>query len=254
MLEQLVEAGIEEICLIIGEDEQADFDRFFAPLPEEQREKLPENKRKYEDLITGLRERVTYVYQKERLGFGHAVWLEKQFTDGEPVLLLLGDFLYRSNLEVNCCRQVIDAYKECGYTLVSITEVLLNQVVHYGVLHGLWNNREETMMKVDRMVEKPTDDFAEEYLGVRNARNEEKYYATFGQYVLTPEVFEELERQIRGSGKPSEGKEYGLTAALDTVREKYGMYAFLPDGESFDIGLPDAYRETMRRFGRPDNE
>ena len=125
-------------------------------------------------------------------------------------MLLLGDFLYRSNLEVNCCRQVIDAYKECGCTLVSITEVLLNQVV--------------------------------------------QYYATFGQYVLTPEVFKELERQIRGSGKPSEGKEYGLTAALDTVREKYGMYAFLPDGESFDIGLSDAYRETMRRFGRPDNE
>ncbi len=253
MLEQLVEAGIRDICLIIGEEEQKDFDRFFTPLTDEQRENLPEEKRKYEDLLVSLREHVTYVYQQERKGFGHAVWLAKSFTEGEPVLLLLGDFLYRSNTEVNCCRQVIDAYKECGCTLVGITEVPLERVVHYGILHGIWNNGEETMMKVDRMVEKPTDDYAAEYLGVRNARNEKKYYATFGQYVLTPEVFEELERQIKVIGRPSEGKEFGLTAALDTVREKNGMAAFLPDGESFDIGLPGSYRETMWHFGLQEN-
>ena len=253
MLEQLVEAGISDICLIIGEDEQKDFDRLFMPLTDEQREALPEEKRTYEDLLTSLREHVTYVYQKERKGFGHAVWLAKQFTEGEPVLLLLGDFLYRSNTEINCCRQVIDAFKECGCTLVSIKEIPLERVVHYGILYGYWNNREETMMKVSRMVEKPTDDYAEEYLAVKNAKNERKYYATFGLYVLTPEVFEELERQIKVVGCASEGKEFGLTAALDAVREKNGLYAFLPDGEFFDIGLPASYRETMWHYGREEN-
>lgn len=62
--------------------------------------------------------------------------------------------------------------------------------------------------------------------------------------MLTPEVYEELEREI-SQRKPSEGKEYGLTAALDAVREKFGMFAFVPNGKSFDIGLPDAYRKTM---------
>jgi len=140
-----------------------------------------------------------------------------------------------------------------GCTLVSVTEVPLKRVVHYGIVHGFWDNSKETMMKVDRMVEKPTDDYAREYLGIKNSRNEQKYYATFGQYVLTPEVFEELDKQIRVTGKPSEGKEFGLTAALDAVREKFGMFAFLPNGESFDIGLPDAYRETMRRFGKQES-
>ncbi len=254
MLEQLMEAGIEDICLIIGEDEQPDFDRFFEPLPEEQQEKLPDSKRKYEDLISNLRHHITYVYQRERLGFGHAVWLAKRFTDGEPALLLLGDFLYRSNTAVNCCKQVIDAYKECGGALVSITEIPLSRVVHYGIVHGCWNNKEETILKADRMVEKPTDDYAEEYLGIDNARGERKYYATFGQYVLTPEVFDELERQIKVVGKPSEGKEFGLTSALDTIRENNGLFGFVPDGESFDIGLPDAYRETMWRYSQQDNE
>ena len=128
------------------------------------------------------------------------------------------------------------------------------RVVHYGILHGVWNDEAETLMKVDRMVEKPTDDYAREYLGVKNQKEQTKYYATFGQYVLTPEVFEELERQIRQEGRPSEGTEYGLTAALDAVREKDGMYAFLPKGQSYDIGLPDAYRRTMWEFCLPREE
>ena len=248
MLERLLEAGIEDVCLIIGEDEQEEFDRFFSPLPEEYREKLPDEKAKCEDSILMMRKHISYVYQKERKGFGHAVWLAKQFTDNEPVLLLLGDFVYRSNTDISCCKQVIDAYKECGLTLVSINEVPVERVVHYGILHGVWDNDEQTMMKVDKMVEKPTDDYAKEYLGIPDKGGEERFYATFGQYVLTPEVFAELDKQIRSEEGPSEDNEYGLTAALDAVREKHGMYAFVPDGKSYDIGLPDAYRQTMWDF------
>ena len=248
MMSRLLEAGIEEIALIIGEDEKEEFDRFFAPVPDELREKLPDDKRRCEDFISTMRQHVTYLYQKERKGFGHAVWLAKKFSDGEPVLLLLGDFVYRSDTGVSCCRQVIDAYKECGKTLVSICEIPLERVVHYGILHGIWDEN-EILMKVDAMVEKPTDDYAEEYLGVRNARGEQKYYATFGQYVLTSEVFDELEREI-SSGTPSEGQEYGLTAALDRVRERDGLYGFVPSGRSFDIGLPETYRQTMWEFSQ----
>lgn len=247
MLEQLLEAGIEDIALIIGEDEQEEFDQFFDPLPAEHREKLSAEKQQYEDRIVAMRQHISYVIQKERLGFGHAVWLTKRFADHEPVLLLLGDFVYSSNGEENCCRQVIEAYKECGRTLVAITEVPLERVVYYGIIHGQWTDDSAAFMKVDRMVEKPTDDYAAEYLGVKDAKGNPRYYATFGQYVLMPEVYEELEDEIR-NGKASEGREYGLTAALDRVREKYGMYAFEPQGQSFDIGLPDAYRETMRLF------
>ena len=248
MLEGLLNAGIEEICLIIGEDEQEEFDRFFAPLPEEHYLKLSAEKAAYEERIGTMRDHITFVHQKERLGFGHAIWQAKQFADHDPVLLLLGDFVYRSNTDTDCCRQVIDAYKECGRTLVAITEIPLERVAHYGILRGVWEDTEETLMKVDTMVEKPTDDYAREYLGVRNRQGKQKYYATFGQYVLTPEVFNELDRQIRQDQEPTEGKEYGLTAALEAVREKYGMFAFVPDGKSYDIGLPETYRETMREF------
>ena len=68
-----------------------------------------------------------------------------------------------------------------------------------------------------------------------------------GQYVLTSDVFEELEKQIN-SGTPTEGKEYGLTEALDAVRQKSGLFGFVPKGKSFDIGLPDSYRQTMWEY------
>jgi len=246
MMERLMEAGIDKIALVIGEDEQEEFDRFFSPLPTEYRENLPADKLACEETINKMRPHITYIHQKERKGFGHAVWLTKKFADGEPVLLLLGDFVYRSNTAESCSKQIIDAYKECGRTLVSIMEVPIERVVHYGILHGVWDEDEE-IMKVDKMVEKPMDDYAKEYLGVKNKRGERKYYATFGQYVLTREVYDELEKEIN-SGKPSEGKEFGLTGALDRVRENCGMYGFVPKGKAFDIGLPDAYRETMINY------
>lgn len=246
MLEQLVEAGIEEICLVIGEEEKEEFDRFFDNVPGNVYEELPEEKKKIQWEITRIASHVQYVYQKERLGFGHAVWLCKEFTKAEPVLLMLGDFLYKSRNEENCCRQVMNAFQECGRTLVSVTEVPLEKVVHYGILCGQWEDREETIMKVDRMVEKPTDDYASEYLGVMNSRKEKKYYATFGQYVLTAEVFSALDSMMQNE-KRTQG-EYQLTDALIKVGDEYGLYAFRPEGQSFDIGLPEAYRKTMIQF------
>ena len=248
ILEQLVEAGIEEICLVIGEDERAEYEAFFTPLAEEYRQKLSEERQALEEQIVSIGKKVTYIVQRERLGFGHAVFQCKGFTEHEPVLLLLGDMVYESYEEENCCKQIIDAFQNCGKTLVSIHEVQQEEVMHYGILHGQWENQRETLMKVDCMYEKPTQDYAREYLAVGNNRKEDKFYAVFGQYVLTPEVFDELEKNMK-KGKTSVG-EYQLTDALDTVREQYGMYGYKPNGKSYDCGLPEVYRETMWKFGR----
>ncbi|SEQ86705.1 UTP-glucose-1-phosphate uridylyltransferase [Lachnospiraceae bacterium NE2001] len=253
MLEQLLDAGIEDICLVIGEDEQEEFERFFGPLSREHFDSLSEDMISLEERILKMRRNISFVKQRERLGFGHAVWLTRQFADNEPILLLLGDFVYSSNSIYNCCTQIIDAYKACGKTLVGIKEITLDNVVHYGILHGVWDGSVEALMKVDKFVEKPTPDYAKSFLGVRDKKNCIRYYATFGQYVLTPDVYLELDKQIKQEEKTSEGNEYGLTSALDAVREKHGLYAFVPDGKSFDIGLPEAYRETVWNFYKNNN-
>ncbi|MCR5234428.1 MAG: hypothetical protein K6E53_11050 [Lachnospiraceae bacterium] len=249
MLEELFDAGIEEVCLIIGEDEQEDYDRLFEPVSDEVKSKLPLDRQEYADRIVEMRQHITFVHQRERRGFGHAVYLTRQFAGGAPVLLLLGDFIYETKAAISCSRQVIDAYMECGKTLVSVEEVPLERVVHYGILYGQWDNTDETMMKVESMVEKPTDDYAEEYLGVVNNKKQKKYYATFGQYVLTPEVYDELAAMVITADNEGLEGEIGLTEALDIVRSKYGMYAFKPEGISYDLGLPEAYRYTISQYG-----
>lgn len=197
-----------------------------------------------------LGKKVSFAIQKERQGFGYAVYQCREFTRNEPVLLMLGDMVYQSgDKERNCARQLIDAFEQCGCTMVSIHKVDLHEVEHYGILHGQWEN--EHLMKVDVMCEKPSCDYAKEYLGVENQKKGINYYAVFGQYVLTPEVFAELENNIR-YGQFSRG-EIQLTDALDTVREKYGMCAFEPNGKAYDIGLPEAYRQTMWEYGKQDN-
>lgn len=248
LLEQLDEAGIEQVCLVVGEEEQEEYEHFFQALPEEHMRRLNEEKRLYEEKIINLGKKITYVHQQERLGFGHAVYQCRAFTGNEPVLLLLGDMVYQSFSEDNCSRQLIQAFEQCGKTLVGIHEVPEDEVMHYGILHGQWDNEEETLLKVDQMCEKPTIAYAQEYLKVSDRRHREQYYAVFGQYVLTPAVFAELENNIRND-QTTHG-EFQLTDALEQVREKFGLYGYRPNGKSYDLGLPEAYRKTMWEFGR----
>lgn len=246
LLEQLVQAGIEKICLVIAEGEKPLYESFFAALSEEHYEKLPEDKKRYEDLLESLSKKVTYVYQRERKGFGHAVFQCKAFTEGEPVLLLLGDMIYHSNQSRNCMEQMIDAYEESGKSIISMHAVPKDDVVHYGIMTGQWEDKEQKLLKLTQIAEKPTVEYAQDYLSVSTKVNKENYYAVFGQYVLTKEVFEELDANIKAN--KLERGEFQLTSALEQVREKYGMNGYLVDGKSYDIGLPDKYIETVMEF------
>lgn len=248
LLEQLDASGIEEICLVIGEEEKPMYDALFAPLSEEHRSKLPEEKRFYEDKIIRIGKKIKYVYQKERKGFGHAVYQCREFTKGEPVLLLLGDTIYESYGPKNCMSQLIDAYERTGLPVVSMHSVPLSDVVHYGMMHGQWENKEQTLLKLDAFCEKPSCEYAEEFLGNVRKNTGAQYYAVFGQYILTKEVFEVLENDIRENR--TSGGEIQLTSALDKVRERIGMMGLLMDGRSYDIGLPEKYRQTLAEFGK----
>ena len=248
LLEQLDEAGIEDICLVIGEDEQPTYDEFFAPLSKEHYDKLPEDRKHYEDLIVRIGKKITYVYQRERKGFGHAVYQCKDFTKGEPVLLLLGDMIYTSSKPENCMTQMINAYEKYGLPVISLHKVEKNDVVHYGILHGSWEDDAQTVLKLDEIKEKPTVSYAEDYLSVKTKNDKENYYAVFGQYVLTSDVFDALKENIDNNFL--ENGEFQLTSALETVRSRTGMVGYVVAGKSFDVGLPDKYLETITTYGK----
>lgn len=248
LLEELVKSGIEEICLVLGSEEERLLyrDFFEKPLPEEHLRKLNPEMQEYENRILAIGKKLHYVYQKEKRGFGHAVYQAADFANNEPVLLMLGDTLYRSEIGKPCALQLIEQYEQYNKLMVAIHSVPLGDVSHYGILTGTWEDKNETVLNISQMNEKPKASYAEEFLGVKGKDGERKYWSVFGQYVLTPEVFEQLRQDINECTDLS--KEVELTTALEKVRQREGMIGVQLQGHMFDMGNFNAYRNCVKDF------
>ena len=81
-------------------------------------------------------------------------------------------------------------------------------------------------------------------------KGKKSYYCAFGSYILTNEVFAQLKDNINNNVVNAKG-EIELTTALEQVRQKYGLMGVKLDGEMFDIGVPNEYRNTMCNFASP---
>ena len=253
LLEELVKSGVEEICLVLGsEEERIQYTEFFErPLSEEHLRKLNKEAQEYENRILDIGKRLRYVYQREKRGFGHAVYQAMEFTGGEPVLLLLGDTLYRSQTNKPCALQLIERYERYNQLMVSIHPIPLAEVSHYGILSGVWEDKDNTILNVSVMHEKPKASYSEEFLGVRNKDGEKEYYSVFGQYILTPEVFVQLEADVqKADAEGDTTREIELTAALEAVRQKSGMIGVRLRGTMYDMGNPNALRNCVRYFSK----
>ena len=251
LLEELVHSGIEEICLVLGsEEERIQYTEFFErPLSDEHLGKLNAEAQEYENRILDIGKRLRYVYQREKRGFGHAVFQAADFAGNEPVLLLLGDTIYRSNSNKPCALQMIEEYERYNQLMVSIHPIPLAEVSHYGILSGVWENKDLTVLSVSTMQEKPKASYAEEFLGVRNKEGVKEYYSVFGQYILTPEIFEQLAADVsKADAEGDRTKEVELTAALEAVRQKSGMIGIRLNGVMFDMGNPKALRNCVQQF------
>lgn len=242
LIEELDSAGIEKICLIIDESDKKEYEKFFdQPLADDLVAKLSPEMLEYESKIQRIGRKIEYIYQKEKLGLGHAVSLCESFAKDEPVLLVLGDQLYKSSNPYSCTTQLLDNYAQHNKLTVSVFEIPVEEVSKYGILTGKIENG-KNYFKVDKMTEKPDVQYAKETL-YTTCGKEKKYYSVFGEYILTKDVFQKLKENIESDNR--DRGEFQLTTALDYVREKDGMIAFIPDGEMLDIGNIDSYKNTL---------
>ena len=254
LLEELIQSGIEEICLVLGSEEERQqyADYFERPLSDEHLNKLNPEAKELETRILNIGKHLHYVYQREKRGFGHAVYQAAQFAGNEPVLLLLGDTLYRSDSNKPCALQMVEEYERYNALMVSIHTVPLAEVSHYGILSGVWEDKDHTILNVATMNEKPKASYAEEFLGVRDKNGVKEYYSVFGQYILTPEVFAQLHEDIMQ--KEIDGDhvtEIELTSALEAVRKRSGMMGVRLQGRMYDMGNPHALIRAVQEFSKP---
>ena len=119
------------------------------------------------------------------------------------------------------------------------------------ILSGTWEDKKETELNISKMTEKPKASYAEEFLGVRCKDGKRKYMSVFGQYILTPEVFDQLHQDIMQ--KEIDGDhvtEIELTSALDKVREQEGMIGVQLQGRMYDMGNPAAFTRCVSEYSK----
>jgi UTP--glucose-1-phosphate uridylyltransferase len=244
ILEEALESGIEEFCLVISPQTERQFREHFRGLTEAQAPHFRgkswalDESEKLED----LGRRITYVVQERQEGYGHAVYCAREFVGEDPFLLLLGDHVFISGTKKPCSRQVIDVYNrmECPVSGVQRTN---ESFLHlYGTLTGRRVSTDPDVYEVSLIREKPSLEYAEEALRTQGLRRGE-YLCFFGVHVFPPALFELIEQHIKEDIR--ERGEIQLTSALDMLRERGRYLAAEIDGARYDMGVPFAYIQTQ---------
>jgi len=248
IVEEALNAGIEEVIIIVQKDDLNDFQSFFnKQISIENYNKLPPNFQEYSRRILEMGQHVSFVIQQNQEGFGHAIYSTRDAVGGEPFLLMLGDHIYRSNNHISCAQQMLDAYQRHGTSVVGLKRTPQDLIASFGVVTGVWLE-ENSLLSITEFAEKPNLDYARTNLRVPCIPDDE-YLTVFGQYVIKPELFDLLESNIHNNVR--ERGEFQLTSALDKLRQIDGFNGLVIDGQRFDIGIPEYYLKTLQAFAQP---
>jgi UTP-glucose-1-phosphate uridylyltransferase/mevalonate kinase len=245
IVEEAVEAGIEEVYIIIQPSDLEDFQDFFNhQVSVENYNKLPRHFQEYSKRILEVGQKVHFVFQDLQEGFGHAVYCTHEAIGDEPFLLYLGDHLYRSNSEKSCTQQLIEAFNQSGVSILGLRRTPESQIHNFGTVTGAWIDPER-LLNVTEFAEKPTIDYARMNLRVPDMP-EDEYLTVFGQYIIKPQIYNYLEEHTQHNVR--ERGEFQLTSALDRLRQEDGFQGLMIQGKRFDIGIPEYYLETLKTF------
>jgi len=250
VIEEAVAAGIQEVGIVVRPGDERVFDDFFTQPPLQEHDgRLSDAHRRYWHEVQRLAERITYIVQEEQAGLGHAVFCAREWVGNEPVLVMLGDHLYRSDTDVPCARQLMDIYESGGgRSVVGVCEADLADVSSYGIVAGRRSGERPGWIDVREFAEKPSREYAAANLATPGL-GEGRFLCVYGQYVLAPAVFAHLARQVEGDA--GEAGEIQLTTALESLRQAEGVLAYRVAGRHYDTGLPLPYVRTLQAFSRP---
>ncbi len=227
VVEEAVAAGIEEIILVCHPSKVGIIDYF---RPNKDVRSFLEKKGKKEEMVE--LERIEsladfrVVHQKEPRGLGHAVWCARKEIGDEPFLVMLPDVLIKE--ESPSIRALLDTSLRSDWGLL-LERLTPSEVPSYGVIRG--EKIRDRLYEITGAVEKPSYAQAPSNLGI------------LGRYLLPPEILpilNELREGVLG--------EIQLTDAVDILASKNPGHGLLVNGEIFDIGTPEGFREANSYF------
>jgi UTP--glucose-1-phosphate uridylyltransferase len=217
-VEEAIASGIEHIIIVTGRGKSAMEDHFDNSF---ELEATLERRGKHELLalsrgVSGLA-RISYVRQKDPLGLGHAVLCAKDLVGDEPFAVILPDDVI--DAKVPCLSQMISVFNERAASVLAIQTVEGPAISAYGVLEGSQDPKDPRVYNCTGMVEKPTFEDAPSKLAI------------IGRYVLTPRVFQLLERTTPGAGG-----EIQLTDGILALLKEEEVFGYKFEGKRFDAG------------------
>lgn len=216
LVEEVLSAGIDEICLVIRPgDEQA-----------------------YLDVAGDHAGRLHFVHQRQPLGYGHAVHCAHSFVGEAPFLHLVGDHLYVSRSEQSCAQQLVEVASAADCTVSAVQATRESLLPYYGTIGGRRVPGQAGLYQVETVIEKPTPTVAEQQLIIPGLRAGH-YLCFFGMHVLTAHVMEILAQQIdaRLEAPPSAQGGLTLAAALAELAGREQVLALELNAARYDVGV-----------------
>jgi UTP--glucose-1-phosphate uridylyltransferase len=210
VIEEILDAGIEEIGIVI----------------------MPGDEQPFIEAAGSFARRLQFIEQREPLGFGHAVWSARPFTTGDPFLLLVSDHLYVTDCGKGCARQLVEQARseDCAVSAVQATRE--SNLPNYGAVGGRLVAGRQGLYEIADVMEKPSPTQAEQRLLVPGMRAGH-YLCFFGMHALTDTVMQLLEEDVREAG------DHGgvhLSSALGRLGSRERYLAFEVAGRRYDIG------------------
>jgi UTP--glucose-1-phosphate uridylyltransferase len=217
-VEEALASGIEHIIIVTGRGKSTMEDHFDlsfeldATLERKGKKELLELSRKVASMA-----RISYVRQKEPLGLGHAVLCAKDLVGDEPFAVLLPDDIVDAARP--CIGQMIDVFNQRGGSVLATMAIDGPAISAYGVLAGSPDPKNPRIFNCTGMVEKPK---------LENAPSNQ---AIVGRYVLTPRIFELLEKT-----RPGAGGEIQLTDGILALLQHEKVFGYTFEGKRYDAG------------------
>jgi UTP--glucose-1-phosphate uridylyltransferase len=216
VVQEAVDAGIEEIIFVTGRGKDGIEDHFDdAPeleqlLTERGNHEMAKTLRKIAEMTE-----VVSVRQKVPLGLGHAVLCARDLVGDEPFAVMLADDLI--DADVPGIRQLLEIFEETTESVIALMEVPQSDVHQYGVIKG--REIKKRLYQVEATVEKPP------------AKDAPSRMAIIGRYVLRPEIFKILQNL-----PPGRGGEIQLTDGLAQLVRERQIFGCEFVGDRYDIG------------------
>ncbi|WP_248927145.1 UTP--glucose-1-phosphate uridylyltransferase GalU [Paenibacillus hamazuiensis] len=233
IVEEAVEAGIEDIIIVTGKGKRAIEDHFDHAFELENNLAEKGKLKLLEAVQRSSKVDIHYIRQKEPKGLGHAVWCARRFIGDEPFAVLLGDDIVQA--EVPCLKQLIHQYESTGGSIIGVQPVADSETQRYGIIDPI--AKEGRLYQVRTFVEKPPAGQAPSNLAI------------MGRYILNPEIFRFLDLQEEGAGG-----EIQLTDAIRRLNEIQNVYAYHFQGVRYDVGEKLGFILTTLDFAMQNSE